>query len=300
MPLDYTSSSLNLSLPEPTGPLLIEYPFSQYGDLTSIVATQEYMQDWTAYTAPTLSTTITVGAATLYLTGDDKPTDAGAGVCRFTRTWMSIPASRIVPVGTYSFGFPGLPAGTAPGSPTTITAMSPTEADTPVISSPVFTVASHPFAVGNMVQLVIVYTSRTVTRTATVTAFTATTFTTTGFQLFVGENDFGSFVSGTAVKYATSRNPKSIITDSAESFSYALPGVTTGITTAGDFRPEPLFQPIVTATAAETDTLASTTTPTDTAYRASVADGEFLVAESGIRRLAGEILERRTLNVRYQ
>lgn len=294
MPLDYTSAALNLANAEAHGPMEYEYPYAVYGDYTSVIARQKYMQFWDNYTPPALSTTRTIGAATAYLVGDDVPRDVGAGVCEFTREWRTIPATRTVPAGTYAYGFPGLPVGTV-GSPQTVTAMSPADADVGTISSPVFTVAGHGYTVGQLVRVSITYTSLTKTNTVRVTAVTTNTFTTTSFFLFWGTADYGTFVSGSVAAFQYGRDPRTIITDTIEVFSYALPGVTSGVTISSDFRPDEEFNPVLTATGEETDVLSAATTPTDSAYRTMVAQSEYLVIQSSVELLAGQILERKTL-----
>jgi hypothetical protein len=291
MPLDY--SSVDYSIPQQDGPMEYEFPYAEFGDLVSVIARQKYQQLWDNYAPPTQSSTITIGAVTAYLTKDDIPQDIGAGLCSFTREWRSIPAARSVPAGTYAYGFPGLPVGTL-GSPSTITAMSPTEADVGTISAPVFTVAGHAFTVGQLLRVSVTWTSLTRINTVRVIAITTNTFTTTSFFIFWGTGDYGTFSTGTATPFQTGREPKTLITDTIDSFSYALPGVTSGITIAGDFRPDPLFAPFITSTGEETDTLSSLTTPTDSAYRTLVASGEYVAIESSIVLLAGQILERKT------
>lgn len=86
-PLDATS-------PIADGPLVLSYPFAEVGDPDHILAEQRYYVIAADYEAPTISDTITVGAATLYCVGDVQQTDAEAGGVYYTRRWASVPSDR--------------------------------------------------------------------------------------------------------------------------------------------------------------------------------------------------------------
>lgn len=102
-PLDTTS-------PQYDGPLLISYPLTEMRDPTHIEATQRYYVQAGEYDAPTLNSTLTVGATTCYLVGDSTPSLAETGIVSFERTWMSIPATTYQ-YSTYAAEFPGFSFG---------------------------------------------------------------------------------------------------------------------------------------------------------------------------------------------
>jgi hypothetical protein len=73
---------------------VLSYPFANNGDLAHVVAEQQYIVQTESYTPPTLNSTITVGATTLYLVGDYNHSPIDSGCIEFTRRWSSIPALR--------------------------------------------------------------------------------------------------------------------------------------------------------------------------------------------------------------
>ena len=75
------------------------------GDLTAKVISQDYMQTFADYTAPTISTAHGT-FSTAYLVGDSELQDIGGGIARFTREWATIPAVRNE-WGTWGYQFPG-------------------------------------------------------------------------------------------------------------------------------------------------------------------------------------------------
>lgn len=297
----------NLATAAFAGPGILDFPFKDAGDITTKLVSQSFFQLSGSYAPLAFDTAYsasanfggsppTIGSA--YCVGETTPQLGEAGVVEFMRFWANIPAARSRAAGTYSFRFPGLPNGLV-GSPAAITAMSPSSSAGGFAYSPVFTSAAHGFAVGDRLYLTLNYTAGLRIVTVNVTAVTTNTFTTTDIWLYAGSGgDIGTFSSGTASELILARSARTIPADSIEVFSYALPGVTSGIATSADFRPDVIFEPVVTATGESTDTLSASTTPTADEYRAQIEAGSYVVAESGIRIWRGNILERRTVMVR--
>jgi hypothetical protein len=269
-------------------------PFTADGDRNHVFSTEPSTCDRLAYCSPALSVLHPTRPG-LYFVGDSDHQTGELDTLYFNRNWSTIPAARVVPIGTYAYRFPGLPAGTV-GSPVTLTDLSP-DAGTPYITAPTFTAAAHGFSVGDKLLLALTFSGASATVSARIVAKDTNTFTTTGI-LVIFSGSPGTFTTGTATLILPGRTPDTLPADAIEAYSYALPGVTAGIATPADFRADPVFR-ILDADGMQTDTLATDTVPTAASYRALVASGAYFVVESGIRRYAGEILERRTLMVRY-
>ncbi len=97
----------DLTSPQANGPQVITYPLIDYGDTTHIVVTQEYFVLAEDYTPPTLNTSMTVNATTVYLVDDTTPQKADAGLVVYTRRWSSIPATHYEPT-SFAATLPGL------------------------------------------------------------------------------------------------------------------------------------------------------------------------------------------------
>lgn len=98
---------LDCTEPQPTGPMVFTYPFADVGDESHVVASQEYNVIADDYEPPTIGSTITIGAATLYCVGDSEPQKIEAGLVNFTRKWASKPATRF-DYESFAATFPGL------------------------------------------------------------------------------------------------------------------------------------------------------------------------------------------------
>lgn len=282
MPLSYESPTINTENAEFTGPLVYNYPFSVQNDLSHFVASQKYIQQAESYAPPTLSVSRTLKSVSAYSVGDTDPEPIDGGCVSFDRMWSTIPATRTVPRGTYAFQFPAV--GAVPlGSSKTITA----------VSGNVYTSEAHGYSVGAFVIISLVYSGGSVTARGRLTAVTTDTFTIT-----LGFVPSGTFTSGTVQSAGAGRtSSKSIPATSIEVFSYALPGVTSGVTTIQDFRADEIFKVVDAATGEETDVTGAGTSPTESEYIAMISAGSYLVAESEVRLYRGQILERRTLMV---
>jgi hypothetical protein len=292
--MSYEGPSIATTSPVYTGPRVLSYPFATEGDLTHVVAEQQYIVQAESYIAPALNTTITVGAATLYLVGDYNHSVIDSGCIEFTRRWASIPAQRSVPGGTFAFTFPGMMP-SAGGAQKTITAA------TFAANSSTFTSTAHGFIAGDLILLTFTVTTA-VSRysfpvfISVLAAPTADTFT-TRFTPGTG----ATFVSGTAQKFVPARNPRTVPATTIIQYDYALPGVTSGISTVFDFQAFPEFRVVGASGEEGVENIVSIgTDPTQAAYLTSISNGDLLVVESGVSVLSGAILERRTVYVRAQ
>jgi len=258
---------------------------------------QKMWQVATYYTPPTLSTVATYFATTCYLTGDSSFQEVGGGVMEFTREYNRIPTARTVPNGSTLYQMVGLPAGTA-GSLKTLTACSVSG------NTATFTCTAHGYSVDDSIFLSVKCTISGV-QVVTGTNYRVNAVTTNTFDV-LGSAYFSSTLGyGYAVKVLPYRATKQVKTTSFMHYDYALPGVTSGITTYTDFTPEKPFDPILTTTGQSvsdfadlSNALSALTSPTATEYIAMIKAGNFIVAESNISNYKGSILERATLMVR--
>lgn len=245
-------------------------------------ARQRYWQVATAYSPAALNTVATYLATTCYLVGEGGFSDVRGGVAEFTREYRRIPSARTIPLGTYAFKFPASPFAAA-GSAKTITAATGTT----------FTSAAHGYSAGTYILLSATYSGGSISVRGAITSVTTDTFV-----LNVAYIPSGTFSSGTATEISRGRATSQTLPSSAiEVFSYALPGVTSGVSTIQDFKADDIFKVIVTASGEEVDTVSAATTPTATQYGAMVSSGSYIVAESGVKVWAGNILEKRTVMV---
>lgn len=267
----------------------------------------------TSYAAPTADAVNAVlsaetPAVTAYCCGDENFADEPFGdIITFDRVWSTIPAARSEPGGTYAFAFPAIPTGSL-GSPKTVTAFTSASNARGYYTAPVFTVAAHGYAIGDLISIRLDFANLTNAGGAVkVVSITTDTFTTEGILLYIDRGSLtsppfnpGTFSTGTASKLIIGRaTPRTIPSDSLALYSYALPGVTANVSTADAFPSDRVFN-IIESNGAEVTTLSATTTPTADQYRAQVVAGDYIVASSEISIYLGNILQRRTLCVRAQ
>ena len=289
-------------------PAKIIYPFAAEGDNTTKEVHQPYIQLADRYAPPTLGAVfvpatdanfsgspVSIGSA--YCIGDTEPQEGEAGIVSFTRKWANIPAARTVPNGSTLYQMVGLPAGTA-GSIKTLTACSVSG------NTATFTCTAHGYSVDDSIFMQVDCTVSGI-QYVTATNYRVNAVTTNTFDV-LGSAYFSSTLNyGVAVKVLPYRATKQVKTTSFMRYDYALPGVTSGITTYTDFTPEKPFDPILTSTGQSVsdyadlaNSLSTLTSPTAAEYIAMIKAGNFIVAESNISNYRGSILERATLMVR--
>ena len=290
-------------------PAKITYPFANQGDTATKMVHQPLLQLADRYAPPTLGTAfvgatdanfsgspVTIGSA--YCIGDTEPQPADAGLVSFTRMWANIPASRTVPTGTTLYQFVGLTVGSA-GTVKTITAMS-LNAATLVLTS-----AAHGLSVGNFISVSLQFSLGGAYTLSTIFTSPITATTTNTVTVSYGALSTSTLISGNMRQTDPYRNTFQAKTSTFTQFEYALPGVTSGITTLIDFQPASPFSPILASNGQSIadyaelgNRLSTLTSPTDTEYRAMIVASSLLTAESDISVWEGLILERKTLLVR--
>lgn len=305
--LRYASHDSSPVFSRMTGRLI--YPFASVGDSVTAQIEQTFRVAAGAYAPPVLGSVYDNDArfdpqpsvGTLYCTPDSLPEDIGGGMVEYVRTWSSIPADRTVPLGSYAYTFPGLSSGGLEGSPVTVTGITPDDGTLASIPFPVLDVPGHSFAVGDVLLVDLTYDDGRVYKTGTVVAFTAgTTITLNGLIQYYGsdgESDIGSFSTGTVRLLLVNREPETKVSTALEVWSYAMPGVTPGVTTVKDFREDEVFAP-VDVLQARTDVLTSATTPTVEAYREFVREGEYIAVDSGVKPYLWIFLAKKTVVIR--
>jgi hypothetical protein len=274
----------------------ISQDFPDTTEVTSFLA--PIMQRAASYAPLTLTASTSYLGATWYHTGDRGFANLGGDVLSFQREFAKIPSRRIVPGGTYAYTFPGMP-GVPAGALKTITAATFTGETT------TFTVTAHGFDVGDIVL---------VKFTVTVALGAATLFqdyqmfqrvqtvpTANSFSVGFSPATFSVFRSGTAQEYVPARNPRTIPASTIIQYDYALPGVTSEVSSVLDFNAFPEFR-VVGASGEDSveNVLSAATSPTLSAYLTSMSNGDLITIESGVAVWRGGILERRTVFVRAQ
>jgi hypothetical protein len=81
----------------------IEYPFSQFGDLTGMIETRDYVQNEVDFVPLPINT---VGAAGFYLIEETTPQSTGNGLVLFSRRFGNVPTT-FTSSGWESLTFPG-------------------------------------------------------------------------------------------------------------------------------------------------------------------------------------------------
>lgn len=279
------------------GPI-ISYPYPR--DLTLKTITEKWWITATSFSPLALDTAHgTISGA--YLVGESDFVRMDGGILEWTRTYSTVGATRSDPNGTYAFPFPGLPTGSIDATKT-ITSISNTSGADPYLINPTFTVSTHGYSVGDLVFLSLVYTSATTASFSKITAITTNTFTTQSILLFIdrssdGSGTIGTWSSGTSQKSIRGRSQSvTLPADSIAIYSYALPGVTSGISTASDFIADDRFRPL-DLNGDEVSILDATSTPTASDYRLLIRANSYIVADSAISIYMGNILQKKTLMV---
>lgn len=245
------------------------------------------------YQAQDIGTPINDDGTLLYLSSE-RITNRTPAFIYFERTYTAIPAAR-VEYESYPFTIPGLAASSTFGTAVTVTVAFPSS-----YGKMRFTIGTHGFTTSDLLKLDLKLRLG-LSYTSTFQLYEKPTAVTTNTVTFDWNYLDYDFVSGT-VRSADVRPPRIPITRSVTSridYDYVLPGTTPGYETGDDITtPDPF---VITNTDNEqTDTLSATTLPTQSDYEDSIDDGEWLVAESYVRRWQGNIYERLVRTVRAQ
>jgi hypothetical protein len=256
-----------------------EYPFKR--DLTAITWRETWWQTKADYVALALDTAHGTLAST-YLVSEENHADVGGGVMSWDRVYSTIPATRTDPFGTYAYLFPAV-AATPAGAQKTISS----------VAGNVYTSVAHGLSAGDYVAIYVTYAGGTTSARGYLAAVSTDTFTIT-----LSYRPSGAFVSGTVQEIGAGRTePETIPSSAIEVFSYALPGVTSGVSSLADFRADDLFTVIDSVSGMEVDTVTSGTIPSLADYLTLISSGGYVVAESGVETYLGNILQRRSLLV---
>lgn len=98
-----------------TGDYVCSRPFGA-AEPTALVISAPFMQTRADYTRPAANTTLSYGASTAYFVDDTDFRDERGGVCTWTRTWATIPATWSEPGGSVAYTFPAYTVGIAFGT----------------------------------------------------------------------------------------------------------------------------------------------------------------------------------------
>ncbi len=160
----------------------------------------------------------------------------------------------------------------------------------------VVTKNSHGLSNGQRVQLYFTNSYGYASLWSTITSSTSNTFT-FAYLVYPAGTNFSSLtyqtIDSTPGHGIIDRTPTARIVH-----DYALPGVTSGITTAADFQALPVFQ-VLDSTGNVLEELSGSSIPTASAYLAAIDANQYLVAASSVGRYLGNILERVTTYVPY-
>jgi hypothetical protein len=287
----------NFGTADANGGPSISQDFPDTTEVTSFLA--PIMQRAASYAPLTLTASTSYLGATWYHTGDRGFANLGGDVLSFQREFAKIPAQRIVPGGTYAYTFPGMTSFVS-SSIKTITAA--TFAGT----TATFTATAHGLEVGDIVlvkfNVSITAISASIRQFYQTFTQVRTVPTANSFSIrFPSAASVFFFHSGTAQEYVPARNPRTIPASTIIQYDYALPGVTSEVSSALDFNAFPEFRVVgESGEGSVENVLSATTSPTLSAYLTSMSNGDLITIESGVAVWRGGILERRTVFVRAQ
>lgn len=273
-------------------------------DTSAYQIRRDYVVAPSAYQPQDLGTAIEDSGTPLYLV-EEIVTSRTAAFTYFTRTYSTIPSPRVEHE-SYPFTIPGLGGASTLGTSVALFSGNPY-----IPGQFIFTVTAgtHAFTTSDLLRfdLVLDYSYGG--------AF-GSGFNTTGLAwgiytkpIAVGANTITiewnetgyTFDSGT-VRSADVRAPRAPVSRSITSrltYDYILPGVTQGFESGDDITtPEPFI--ITDAANEQTDTLDTTTLPTQATYEGYIESGTWLVAESFVRLWQGPIYERVVRTVKAQ
>ena len=312
----------------------IQYPFLSDGDTQTKVYRMRCQQIAEYYNPAqvALDTPMTSAAAagvialpfgadsSAYYVGDENISPQPGGMIRFDRVFANIPQPRVDQIGTQSYTYPGLGGFIVSGQykESTVSSLSMILGTAGVY---VTTSAAHELAVDDIIHTELVYTisGDDTTYSSFIDTRVLQVVNTTQIRIDIGrqfnEQATISLVSGTITRPSTySRSRLTLSTPMTESFTYILPGVTSGISDVGDIVPCLPFSPRQTVVAegqptvrVTPDTLydsgvvgQSATQPTVSEYWDLVKNKAQLVVSSSIEQWMGNIYVQRIRQVQAQ
>jgi hypothetical protein len=227
-----------------------------------------------------------------YFVGDFNHTPLDGGIVEFERVFSNIPATRNAEfTGSQAFTYPGFDTdGNTDGTDRTVTAVSNSGQVTTIT-------ATNTISVGD-----IVYVSLNWTGTVAVSfngfrvALSGTTASVVKVALIGGGT---TFANGTVTELDSQPRPqKAMTTGSITDFTYYLPGVTGGITTAADVTEDTTFSILNTSTMAATNIMSETTIPAYIEYQADIDAGNYIIIASEVTRWRGNIIQKANRKIR--
>ena len=265
-------------------------------DTTTYQIQKEYVVGTGYYTPEDLSTPIEDNGTPLYLV-EEMVTNRTAAFVYFSRLYSTIPSTR-VEYESYPYLLPGMAESSTLGTSVALFSGNPY-----IPGKFIFTVTAgtHAFTTSDLLRFDLVLDYSWAGTWGVGTFASGLTRTIYAKPIEVGANTITiawnesgyTFDSGT-VRSADVRPPRAPITRSITSrltYDYILPGVTPGFDSGDDITVPDAF--IITDSADEqTDTLSTTTLPTQATYETFIEDGTWLVTEAFIRLWQGGIYER--------
>ena len=294
---DFTSARAN-------GESWIEYPFIEYGDNTTKVYHLVCEVNEVDYAPIALDTTMASASnadvislpftadAAAYHVGDFGKAKIDGGLTRFDRVFRTIPLTRNnVFGGTTAFSYPGRAANKVGGADRTVTAASNTAGVTTLA-------CTNTVSVGESLYYTVRTTQEGITLTSSGYAYALSG--TSGGVIKIPATTLGNtFVSGTVTELVIQPSAqKTISTGTLVDYTYYLPGVTSGITNPEDVTESAVFSPFSAYTGAAVNTLTNTTIPDQATYNTQVSSGDYLIIESNVTRLQGNIIQKADVKVR--
>lgn len=283
------------------GPPELEYPFE--GDTSHYIVRQRFRGLIANYAAPNISGAAHSTYTSAYCVGDGPIVSlAGGPLGEVVREYATIPGTRSE-AEFYPYAFPAITNGAVGGSASPSSASFESNHQNINVSA-----TSHGFTTSNVLtgryQAVGFGSTGAYIRANGV--FTAAPLA-TGANHLIFRNPTpivfgatGTLTVSNVTELRPGRNAKTIVAPSYIQYDYALPGVTTGVSNTNDIPIAQSLKFIVSATGEDATTLNTNTDPTNTAFYASVAAGEYFVAEPSIlRRYRGNIWERATRMVKF-
>ena len=294
---DFTSARAN-------GESWVEYPFIEQGDnatkvyhLVCEVNEADYAPialDTTmasASNADVISLPFTANAAA-YHVGDFGKAKIDGGLTRFDRVFRTIPSTRNnVFGGTTAFSYPGRASNKEGGTDRTVTAASNTAGVTTLT-------CTNSVSVGEAFYYTVTTTQDGITVNSSGYAYALSG--TSGGVIKMPAIALGTtFVSGTVTELVIQPSgQKTISTGTLVDYTYYLPGVTPGITNPEDVTESAVFSPFSAETGEAVNTLTNKTIPDQATYNTQVSSGDYLIIESNVTRLQGNIIQKADVKVR--
>jgi len=302
MSIPYTSE--DFTTPRAGGDSWVEYPFIEYGDNSSKVYHMRCTVNKDDYTAIALDTTMASASnadvlalpfaadTSAYFVGDFNHRVKDGALIEFDRQFATIPATNEDYPGTEFFTFPGLPAATS-GASIDVSNVSYNSGITTLT-----TVSAHGMSAGDLFRFIYTYSAGggiVITSSIYLTCETGTSGSTIKANTTLGTY---TITAASVIPNATrGREPTNLSSSTKIINEYFLPGVTTNISTVQDINLFETFQPFLSSSGENVDTLTTVTIPTINDYNQSVNDNNYLVIDCAIERYKGNIYVRKTKEI---